>query len=133
MYLQSLSKNTWATIAHSLFAISQMNYQAILDRKLKTLFPQASARQKLSALLESYGSEDYEREPERVRLAILKPSASDAKKLQEYLDIAKIDYRDVLAMAEYPRQLKDPSFTYDEDKQKLIDADRTEYEKWLSD
>ena len=54
------------------------------------------------AILDLYGVKSYERERERVQLAILKLSEGDARKLLHYLDVAKQDYRDVLYWAEYP-------------------------------
>jgi hypothetical protein len=55
-------------------------------------------------LLDSYGVESYERERERVQLAILKLSAGSEEKVYEYLTVAKRDYRDVLFWAEYPEE-----------------------------
>ena len=54
-------------------------------------------------LLDSYGVESYERERERVQLAILKLAGSEAK-VREYVAVAKRDYRDVLFWAEYPEE-----------------------------
>ena len=110
-----------------------MDYQAILKRKLISLFPEADIRQSVLSMLESYGADENDREPDRVRVAILKLSAGDAKKLQAYLDTAKIDYRDVLAMAEFPRQLNSTSFIYDDKKQILIDKDLADYKSWLAE
>ena len=55
-------------------------------------------------LLDSYGVEPYERERERVQVAILKLSAGSEEKVREYLAVAKRDYRDVLFWAEYPEE-----------------------------
>ena len=57
-------------------------------------------------LLDSYGVEPYERERERVQVAILKLSAGSEEKVREYLAVAKRDYRDVLFWAEYPEESK---------------------------
>ena len=54
------------------------------------------------ALLDLYGVQSYERERERVQLAILKLSEGNTDKLLHYLDVAKKDYRDVLYWTEYP-------------------------------
>jgi hypothetical protein len=51
-------------------------------------------------LLDGYGIESYERERERVQLAILKLSAGSEEKLREFVAVAKRDYRDVLFWAE---------------------------------
>ena len=57
-------------------------------------------------LLDNYGMESYERERERVQVAILKLSAGSEEKVREYVAVAKRDYRDVLFWAEYPEESK---------------------------
>jgi len=57
-------------------------------------------------LLDSYGVEPYERERERVQVAILKLSTGSEAKVREYVAVAKRDYRDVLFWAEYPEESK---------------------------
>ena len=59
---------------------------------------------RVQELLDSYGVEPYERERERVQVAILKLSAGSEEKVREYLAVAKRDYRDVLFWAEYPEE-----------------------------
>lgn len=86
----------------------------------------------MSVILESYGTEKYEKEPDRVRLAILKLSGSDLEQIKRTTNIAKQDYRDVLAWAEYPRQSKIiQRLPEGPEKQKIVKADRAEYEEWL--
>jgi hypothetical protein len=51
----------------------------------------------LLAIVNRYGTETYENEIARVRLAIIQLSAGDEEKLAYFVDIAKTDYRDVLA------------------------------------
>jgi hypothetical protein len=57
-------------------------------------------------LLDGYGVESYERERERVQLAILKLSEGNEEKLREFFAVAKRDYRDVLFWAEYPEEAR---------------------------
>ena len=57
-------------------------------------------------ILRAYGTEPHEREVDRVRLAILKISEGSAQKVQEYVAIAKKDYRDVLFWADHPQPAK---------------------------
>lgn len=62
-------------------------------------------------LLDFYGMENHEYEKERVQLAILRLSEGDTAKLREYINLAKIDYRDVLMSAEYNQngsEIKNP-------------------------
>ena len=57
-------------------------------------------------MLDTYGVESYERERERVQLAILKLSAGNEEKLREFVAVAKRDYRDVLFWAENPEEAR---------------------------
>src|SRR6266404_464647 len=57
-------------------------------------------------LLDGYGVESYERERERVQLAILKLSKGNEDKLREFVAVAKRDYRDVLFWAENPEEAR---------------------------
>src|SRR5437016_7919414 len=70
---------------------------------IKSSFPESS-RARVLELLGGYGIESYERERERVQLAILKLSGGSEEKLREFLAVAKRDYRDVLFRAEYPEE-----------------------------
>ena len=60
----------------------------------------------VETLLADYGTEPHEREVERVRLAILKISEGDERKVEEHVATAKKDYRDVLFWADHPEQAK---------------------------
>ena len=55
----------------------------------------------VESVLDIYGTETYERERERVQIAILKLSEGDVDKLLHFVQAAKQDYRDVLYWAEY--------------------------------
>src|SRR2546423_11725404 len=68
-------------------------------------FPE-SARARVIELLDTYGIESYERERERVQLAILRLSDGNEEKLREFVAVAKRDYRDVLFWAENPEEAK---------------------------
>src|SRR5437870_4813424 len=57
-------------------------------------------------LLDTYGVESYERERERVQLAILKLSDGNEEKVREFVAVAKRDYRDVLFWAEHPEEAR---------------------------
>src|SRR5260370_23832906 len=63
-----------------------------------------SAHARVLELLDGYGVESYERERERVQLAILKLSEGNEEKLREFIAVAKRDYRDVLFWAENPEE-----------------------------
>src|SRR2546430_5305563 len=66
-------------------------------------FPDSS-RTRVLELLYGYGVESYERERERVQLAILKLSDGNEEKLREFVAVAKRDYRDVLFWTENPEE-----------------------------
>lgn len=70
---------------------------------IQATFPESS-RTRVMELLDGYGVESYERERERVQLAILKLSEGNEEKLREFVAVAKRDYRDVLFWAEYPEE-----------------------------
>lgn len=103
----------------------------ILDSKLKRLFPDRSERQKVMEILLTYGTESYEREPDRVRLAILKLSGNSLDEIKKYTQYAKQDFRDILCWAEYPNQGKAWNLKDQAEKQRLADRDRKQYEDWL--
>ena len=109
-----------------------MDYEAILSRKLRSLFPEEEQRNEVKAILDTYGVERYEQEPFRVRLAILKLSDSNLEEIKRTTNFAKQDFRDILTWAEYPRQSKKWSIPDGPRKQRAIEADRAEYEAWLS-
>ena len=68
-------------------------------------FPE-SAQARVLELIDTYGVESYERERERVQLAILKLSEGNEEKLSEFVAVAKRDYRDVLFWADNPEEAK---------------------------
>ena len=103
-----------------------------LQRKLLVLFPESGRRAEAQRLLERYGGAPHERQPERVRLAVLKLSGPDLEQLRANITSAKADYRDVLAWAEYPHQSRAPSWRLPAaERRELIARDRAEYLAWL--
>lgn len=83
-------------------------------------------------LLAGYGTESWHREPDRVRLAILKLSGGRLDRLRAHLETAKKDYRDVIASAEYPAYMDtiQPSAAGSPAAQRAILADREQYASW---
>ena len=86
------------------------------------------------AVLSEYGTEDWQHGPHRVRLATLKLAHGSLASLRQQIDVAKCDYRDVLAYAEYPEYMTevppaaDPS---DQRVQNVITRDWSQYQRWL--
>jgi len=88
-------------------------------------------------------TQDIENDSNRVYAAILKISDGSVEKVEKYVEVANVDYRDVLTLAEYPnynkfyhdrvsdekkRQLLDS----DEKKSQLLDEDWKQYHEWLN-
>ncbi len=76
--------------------------QSIIERVRKD-FPPGDQDEVLE-ILSFYGAETYEREQERVLLAILNLSNGNTEGVWEYVDRAKRDYRDVLFWSENPEE-----------------------------
>ena len=53
------------------------DHEAWLERKLLVLFPESDRRAEAQEILDAYGGAGHEREPARVRLAVLKLSGPD--------------------------------------------------------
>jgi hypothetical protein len=105
-----------------------------LQKKLALLFPDPVDADLARQLLSEYGREEYEREASRVRLAVLKLSGPSLEKVEGYVGIAKVDYRDVLALAEYPGQLRAQTWKMNPEEKKELEAkDRVQFEAWLRD
>ena len=86
-------------------------------------------------ILGEYGAEEWHREVDRVRLAVLKLAAGNVDRLLSAIDTAKRDYRDVLASAEYPKysRLVGPSEVVSPDEvQRIVEADWEQYSAWLA-
>lgn len=103
---------------------------ADIERVIKRDFKEHK-NQVVMDILNEYGEKDYQRERERVCLAVLKLSEGDLEKLRRNMDIAKVDYRDVLALAEYPNYIKAGLNMTDREKKINIDLDWKQYCDWL--
>jgi len=91
-------------------------------------------REKVAELLDSYGAAAHEREPIRVRIAVLKLSEGKLDKLERAVAHAKRDYRDVLAWAEYPGEMTLPTWRMPEDEvARVRGADKAQYLAWLAE
>jgi hypothetical protein len=107
---------------------------ADVERIVRRDFPTAIFDDVL-AMLHEFGTEQWEREAPRVRLAALKLAAGDIKGLRYAIGLAKCDYRDVLAQAEYPSYIKHVPPTgrlSAAEVQKIINADWNQYHDWLT-
>ncbi len=86
------------------------------------------------AMLNEYGAEEWQREPDRVRLAVLKLAKRNLQQVRYWLEQAKGDYRDVLGPAEYPLYGKKwgrMDRLSEEEQKKIVHSDWLQYERWL--
>lgn len=72
---------------------------------VRASFPRADP-DAILAMLDEYGAEAYQRERDRVQLAIVSLSEGDEAKLRYFLEVAKQDYRDVLFWSDNPEEAK---------------------------
>lgn len=108
----------------------------LLIEKIRQTFPRENPADVLK-LLQLYGTDSGERETERVRLAVLKLCGGDLNELLKMIDAAKGDYRDVLAWAESPNQLRtspaELAAMSPDAAHEVRDQDRRQYLAWLKD
>ena len=97
--------------------------------KIRQVFPDTDPAE-IKRQLDAYTG------PERLRvqLAIVKLSDEDRRDSPaHYVGSACQDYRDVLAWAEYPQQLRPDWFTLSvTERAKVTKADRQQYARWLA-
>ncbi|MGD2145449.1 MAG: hypothetical protein PVH41_02005 [Anaerolineae bacterium] len=86
-------------------------------------------------ILDQYRAESGERGRARVQLAILKLSEGKIERLPDLMAMANRDYRDVLACAEYPEEMKlgfvGMKDLSPEEAQAVRRRDREQYLRWL--
>lgn len=106
----------------------------LLTDRIRQTFPAENPADVLQ-ILELYGTASHERETERVRLAVLKLSGGDLNELREMINAAKGDYRDVLAWAEFPNQLRTSPVEINtlppDAVNEIRESDRRQYLAWL--
>lgn len=96
--------------------------------KIKQTFPNEET-EKIFSILNNL----HELNRERTQLAVLKLSAGNLEKLSQALEVAKNDWRDVLAWAEYPEEMQNPTWKMDAGEVKKIrERDRQQYLDWLN-
>jgi len=108
------------------------NSEGQVKKVFNNLFSSGLKSDALFILLQSY--EGVERE--RVQLAILKLSAGDSGKPRHNIDAAKVDYRDVLAWAEYPEQMQTCVSGFNsapEVIEGIMKRDKDQYQGWLTE
>ena len=105
-----------------------------VEHVVKRDFPR-SDHGAVSAMLEEYGRKSWQREADRVRLAVLRLAERDLQRLRQSMDIALADYRDVLSYAEYPdysRRVHPGRELSPKDIRGIVEADWEQYQTWLN-
>jgi hypothetical protein len=106
---------------------------ADIERVVRRDFAETQVADAL-AILAEYGPQPWHREPARVKLAALKLASGTLEGLRQAIDRAKLDYRDVLAPAEYPKYTQ---FGFrarrlrSRVQQQIFADDWRQYELWL--
>ena len=99
----------------------------LVQRKLRDCFPDPAAAAVAGSLLNAY----LDNETERVQLAVLMLSRGDVGRLQELVEKANEDYREVLVDAEYPGEIQTSPDAPKSELAAVRDQDRERYETWL--
>jgi hypothetical protein len=109
-------------------------------RKVESTWTNADQRARVWRALDSYESESSDAGRARVQLAILKLAEGSLERLQDWVQVATRDYRDVLAAAEYPGESQalwalhsDLSATEQARLGEVRERDRQQYLKWLKE
>jgi hypothetical protein len=91
--------------------------------------------EEIMGVLDQYGVTRFEGGRARVQLAILKLCEGQRDRLPELVRMAKRDYRDVLAYAEYPEQMRlgfvERRNLSPEELRAIKERDRKQYLEWL--
>jgi len=108
------------------------DHTKLLPRLLEKLFPWEEERENVVDIMGQYGHEDFQREGDRVRMAILKLAGKSPEQIRYYTLMACRDYRDVLASAEYPNHMNHyPWREKDPERLAQIQAeDLEQYQSW---
>jgi hypothetical protein len=101
-------------------------------KKLREEFPDPQIGKEALTLLDTYGTESWHREKDRVHLALLKLSAGSLEELRRSVESAKSDFRNVLVGAEYPEEFVASSKTSPQEMKAIRARDRAQYEVWMN-
>lgn len=110
-----------------------LDYDALLPAALRAMYPDPSQRSAVEGKLEAYEKESYHVEQPRVRLGILYLVSQQPEKLDQYIELACTDYRDLLCAAEYPHSSREWRLSEtDSDQYKMLqDKETSEYMAWV--
>lgn len=109
------------------------DYENLLPRVLAAMFPDEDMRQEIIRKLSDYGAESFHHGRARVQLGILRLAWDRPERLDEFIDLACKDYRDLLCAAEYPLSTSDYRLK-DRDPEKykkFQEEESARYDAWL--
>ena len=107
--------------------------RADVERVVRREFP-ASQHAEATAILDAYDRDGSEAGRARIQLAVLKLSRGSLVELRRNVREAELDFRDVLAAAEYPAASRNTSFIGDPvtpGQQQIFEEDWEQYRRWL--
>jgi len=114
------------------FRFPMTDHRKLLPKLLEKMFPLEEDQALVVDIMGRYGHEEFHREAERVKMAILKLAGRSPERIRYYTLMACRDYRDVLSAAEYPNQVgkdflreKDPA-RYSQ----IVEKDKKQYQDW---
>jgi hypothetical protein len=108
------------------------DHSKLLPRILEKIFPREDERDEVVQILEQYGRAEFQKEPDRVKMAILKLAGKSPERVRYYTLMACRDYRDILSAAEYPKQIGYYKLREDDPDQydRIVMEDREQYQDW---
>lgn len=106
--------------------------ETVIKRLIKREYPQEES-DVIESILKKYKSET-EAGQNRIYASLLKLSGRNLEALKKLVEKANYDYRDIIALSEYPNYSKrafDNTLS-EKEKRQLIDSDWFQYEHWLN-
>jgi len=112
------------------------NSRSQVLQKVWKYWPKKDPRE-IMKILDQYGERSFETGVERVQLGILKLCNGDLDQLEELVQMAKADFRDILAYAEYPEELNEGFVRMgkksEEEAKEIRQRDIKQYLDWLEE
>lgn len=99
--------------------------QRVLDRDYD------GHQEQVRGVLARYGKDAWQTGALRVQMACLKLAKGDPQAVEKYIEVARGDFRDVLAWAEYPSYFKGFMAGTPEAREEAIERDWRQLQAWL--